>query len=86
MMRFMFYTCAAAPNFAKNIGTWLLENLKWGVIIVAAFVILKLFATKSWAQIVVTVLVAGVVFFFMANPDSLSTIGDWLGGLILSGQ
>ena len=68
--------CFASEEYAKNGASWFLDQLFWVALVVVIVVMLKLFAARNFVAGVVTVLVGGVVCYFIKNPESIETIGN----------
>lgn len=68
--------CFASEDYAKNGADWLLDQLFWVALVVVIIVMLKLFTARNFVAGVVTLLVGGVVCYFIKNPESIETIGN----------
>lgn len=74
--------CFASENYAQSGADWLLKQLFWVALVVVIYVMLKLFIARNFVGGLVTLLVGGVVLFFINNPESIATIGDVIASAV----
>lgn len=68
--------CFASENYAQNGAEWLLKQLFWVALCAVLYVMLKLFIARNFVAGLVTLVVGGIVLFFIKNPETIETIGE----------
>jgi uncharacterized membrane protein YgdD (TMEM256/DUF423 family) len=75
--------------FAQGEGTWGQNVLKWvreefSALLIAAIIILIVFLIfrRAWAQIAGTLILGGVLLFFVNNPKAFESIGKIVSRII----
>ena len=67
---------AADGDYAKSGAEWILDQLFWVALVCVIYVMLKLFIARNFVAGLVTLLVGGIVCFFIKYPETISTIGE----------
>lgn len=75
-----------AMDYVQNLANGaIFPNLKWVVIIAVIWLILSNGIKRNYVAALVTLVVGGVVLFFVSNPTKLEEIGNLIGGTIFNG-
>lgn len=72
-----------ATNYAENFATGIFfDNLKWIAIIAIVAVCFFNGIKRNYTSVLITLVIGGIVLFFIANPTKLQDIGNTIGGII----
>lgn len=68
----------ADTDYGKKAGTWMLNQILWGVLVVLGFTLLGCLLKRAYTAAIIDVIVAAIVCYFISNPTKISSIGSSL--------
>lgn len=71
----------AGTNYGENAGKWVLDQLFWVAIVFVVIALIGCLSKRAYAGGVITVVVGGLVCYFIKNPTKISAIGNSLGSV-----
>ena len=75
----MVFATSYVENFATGI---FFDNLKWIANIAIVAVCFLNGIKRNYTSVLITLVIGGIVLFFIANPTKLQDIGNTIGGTI----
>lgn len=66
----------ASADFGKQGGEWILDQIFWVGLVVAAIILIKFFLAGNFTKMLITAAVAAVTLVVVDDPQRLKILGD----------